>query len=131
MTEVEVNKALADLEASARRLNVESDQINHIITDIEQRIRQTNVGLACWVSLSPASGQIGWSKWNEKWALLYRVGNDGNDPDGDGYDYTVLLSTSRDTRIRALKEIEHLIKLLNELARDAIETIERAKTLVR
>jgi hypothetical protein len=52
MTEVEFSRLLSELTQTAAALNKASDGINTIIERCEQKLKELNVGLECWVTIN-------------------------------------------------------------------------------
>ena len=99
MTEVELSTLLAELSASAKKLNRESDSLNDLIERLEATLQKINVGIEVWLDDAPLESetsedeapndhelelyekeieerQLGFTKLNSGWRLAVRTVTD-------------------------------------------------------
>jgi len=99
MTEVELSTLLAELSASAKKLNRESDSLNDLIERLEATLQKINVGIEVWLDDAPLESetsedeapndhelelyekeieerQLGFTKLNSGWRLAVRTATD-------------------------------------------------------
>jgi hypothetical protein len=156
MVETPFPSLLAKLDENAARLNAASDSLNLILTTVEQRLAQANVGVEVWLRQALASTEaegstggettwtaqfLGFAKVNGQWTLAIKstrfvsgfFEGDTSCPYRNGYkdgEPIRLAKASRELRIQALEHVPALIELLSQEANRCIETIDNAKRLV-
>ena len=105
MTEVELSTLLAELSASAKKLNRESDSLNDLIERLEATLQKINVGIEVWLDHEPLESetiederlngdelyeaeteesQLGFTKLNSGWRLAVRTATHKYEHDGFG-----------------------------------------------
>jgi len=108
MTEVELSTLLAELSASAKKLNRESDSLNDLIERLEATLQKINVGIEVWLDDAPLESetsedeapndhelelyekeieerQLGFTKLNSGWRLAVRTATYKYEHDGFGH----------------------------------------------
>lgn len=151
----EFSALLSQFTETAGRLNSASDSLNSILSTIEKRLVEANVGVETWLSSdlvqSDSEGSsggettwtsqvLGFAKIEGEWGLAVKpvkhvsgfFQGDDNCPYGMRYkdgEPVRLLKASREIRIKALEAAPQLIKQLTEEADRYIQTIEQAKSL--
>jgi len=106
MTEVELSTLLAELSASAKKLNRESDSLNDLIERLEATLQKINVGIEVWLDRAPLESetiedeapnddelyekeieerQLGFTKLNSGWRLAVRTATYKYEHDGFGH----------------------------------------------
>lgn len=157
MTEVEFSRQLSELTTTAKALNEESNSLNAVIKQFEEKLRAINLGLEVWVSDDPLEKrdateedtkpyvsaewrqELGFVKSEPAWCLAVREALYGYEyPDRSGHrrlsyanSPVRLLESSRKTRIEAIKRFPELVRVMNEEARGAVQAIEDAKKLIK
>jgi hypothetical protein len=158
MTDAEVSRLLSELKESAQELNSASDSINLIISSIEQKILESNVGLECWLLSEPLnSGEptrqqindrgdwgsawtdtvLGFAKLDahEGWRLAVReIGFTAVEDAEAVADYeqpSPLWRASRELRIRALEKMPALLQCLRDKVKKSLDAIAKAKKMVQ
>jgi hypothetical protein len=155
MSDQELSRLLSELQQNAQKLNEASDSINLVVTSIEQKIVESNVGLECWLDFDPID-RTKWTYWRddsntdhssrtetilgfaklvqpEGWRLAVRereVDTYGEETKSEYKTPTPLWRASRELRIRALEKMPDIIELLRDEAKRSLEAIARAKKLV-
>ena len=146
---------ILELLETAETLNTTSNSINTILHAVERQLIEANLGLEVWLDqydsdkLSQTTRrderythprsyetELGFAKLGDGWHLARREVVIDTDPQGnevcresmDGP--SPLAQASRKERIAALRRLPRLIEALNLEARDAITTIEQAKSLI-
>ena len=144
MTEVELPSLLSDLQESAQKLNNESAAMNSIISSIESRLVQMNLGVECWLEnsllgvddngSSTETASLGFAKVNGQWGLfikVYKQGTAGLLETLNLIQGVPLSRASRELRIAALAKMPTLVKQLSDEVKRKLKTIEDAKLLVK
>lgn len=147
------SSALDRFTSASARLNAESDSVNAIILDVEQRLVAANPGAECWLDSAltasdherSARGEttwtvhlLGFSKVDGEWCIAvkprtYVTGffeGDTACPYRDEFvagDTVPLLNASRDLRIAALSLLPELIESLAEIVEHYNRTISETK----
>ena len=159
MSDQELSRLLSELQQDAQKLNEASDSINLIVTSIEQKIVESNVGLECWLDSDPIY-RSKWTYWNddnnvdhsartetilgfaklvqpEGWRLAVREREvetygrpDQEETKSEYKTPTPLWRASRELRIRALEKMPDIVELLRDEAKRSLEAIARAKKLI-
>ena len=117
----EVDDQLKLLEESSRKLNQESNSLNSLIDKVEKRLGVANPGIP--VQVRAYGSPLAFDKFGDEWRLLAVVENEN-----DEEEYVPLSNTSRAMRIEALKSLPFLIRELDNKVKDALSTIEEAKS---
>ncbi len=154
MTEVDLKAVFPALETQATRLNEASDHANRVLTAIEQRLVNLNIGLEVWYSkpldTTDSEGdfgayatserviqKLGLARVDGKWCLAVKpirqvsgfFQGDMDCPFTNQYadaPPTPLLKHSRALRIAALREMPEFVVLLNEHITSTIHELEEA-----
>lgn len=153
MTEVNFDSLFPSLEAKAARLNEASDNANKVLSGIEKRLIDMNIGIEVWDSepldiaipegdLGPnkTSSQIvqvlGFARAEGKWCLAVKpirlvdgfFQGDMDSPFQNRYGAgppTPLLQAARALRIAALRKMPKFIAALDEHVAETVNEIEK------
>jgi hypothetical protein len=155
-----LGKQLQTLLETAQTLNTKSDEINGIITALDEQLARANLGCEVWLDqyadhelsrrfagrLDDPEGitryevrQLGYARCGDGWHLSVREvtvteqTNAGGEPTELRADALLLhpiRGSTRQERIAALRLLPVLLERLNQEAAAAIQTIEDAKRLV-
>jgi hypothetical protein len=130
MTEAEFSRQLSELSTVAADLNRESDAINDLLSRFEDQIRALNVGIVAGVDMS---GDI-----ELQWRKLSRQAKKPGLPYPGTEEYWGLaingdpaLNCSRDLRIAALEKLPFLVTVLTREAKNRLDVIRKAKSIVK
>ncbi len=154
MTEVDLETVFPTLKTQSTRLNEASDHANRVLTSIEQRLVNLNIGLEVWypkpLDTTDSEGDLGPHKTSSrviqvvglarvdgKWCLAVKpirvvsgfFQGDMDCPFENQYTDgppTPLLKHSRALRIAALREMPEFLAQLNEHITSTIHDLEEA-----
>ncbi len=156
MSEVNLNSIFSSLETQAKQLNEISDEANHMLSMVEQRLIDLNIGLEIWYSdpleRSDSEGNIsshetstervkflGFARTDGKWCFAvktFRIVNgfyqgDMDCPFQNNFaegQPVPLLKQSRDLRIRALEVLPKFLEKIDKDIKTKIHDLEIAKS---
>jgi hypothetical protein len=120
------------LSGAAKGLNTTSDLLAKPISELESAIKALNLGITCWVTIhkwsspdktSETFDELGYAKIDGKWGFAIRTRECIDYADYNNIEGQWLFNEApRSLRADA---VEHLPKLLDALARDAITTTKK------
>ena len=139
----------SSLEKKAKTINQHSDQLTAYLEAINDKLNSLNLGIevVCpnrfdWVEgeeESEIDSYLGYGKLQSTWGLLVRFVKTiptGHDNQGEPLGWRTLdtrklflLSCSRQLRMKAVDEIQKLIKILETEAEKLGESVSKAKTI--
>ncbi len=145
---------LAVLTGLSKNLNRQSNQVNDLLKEFEQKLYALNLGVEEWAYDDPLAttptnfydGEkdreyresydvvLGWGRMGERYGLLiqsvtYRWEQDEWVMINEG-PRTPLLQASREVRIAALEKVDSLIKALTERVKRVVESITVAERAI-
>ncbi len=145
---------LSELTPLAKELNQTTDEINGIISTVNEKLAALNLGVEAWLDPSttskiPAADMtvthlhrstasmpvLGYAKLEDAWQLaikeekiIYQWNDDAREEEEVSEDsYRPLLKASRDVRLRALEQLPQLLDALKREGERVIKTIARAR----
>ena len=148
---------LSDLTKLSKQLNEESNQVNQVLQNFEQKLNDMNLGVEAWLNPGahnlPAlrsrpyedNGQfleeievLGFGRFGQRYALLFKTQcwkrrGDGQDPEWDLVSEgpaRPLLQASRELRIRALDQLETLLGEIKIQGEKILEQIDKGRKIV-
>jgi hypothetical protein len=154
MPEGKLAPMLTTLLTEAETLNTASNSINTIINAVEERLVQANLGLEVWLIHTPLSDdtrpdendeygrkiqlarELGFAQVGSRWHIAIReqryiLDEDGNEESSSCLRAPApLAQASRVDRLAALPLLPNLIGSLTSAAKEATQTIEKAKGLI-
>ena len=145
--ETKIMADINDLKGVADKLNKESDALQEILKNLNEKLGALNIGLEVWLYKSTrhyvrwfntmnADWSLGYTKTNEGWCVAVRLVKVeevdevmfvNSDPD---YEPMPLLKASRSVRIEASKYFEWLIEEIQSKIEESLKTIDSAKRAV-
>ena len=129
------DSSLEKLKENSINLNKSTDELNKIITEIENRLIDMKLGVTAWVEkpvvINSIDGEdreyfIGFTRFNFDWRIVSMIKKD-NKPSKN---IVPLLYTNRVVRMAACSVLEDLILALNEKTEKFISDVNNAKNLV-
>ena len=154
-----IDNALKNLSALSGKLKGETEELNKVIADLDERIRKTGIGVSVWLGnlldqderfelMDDGNGgerrvrvrygwELGYAKVGEVWAIAARKtrGEEVLDESGvaefvwDNHEPIPLGKSPRHIRVEAASLLEGLIESLSERAKHFIKNIGQAKKL--
>ena len=145
---------LSELTPLAKELNQTTDEINGIISTVNEKLAALNLGVEAWldpstISKIPAADLtvthlhrstastpvLGYAKLEDAWQLaikeekiIYQWNDDAREEEEVSEDsYRPLLKASRDVRLRALEQLPQLLDALKRQGEAVMKTIARAQ----
>lgn len=135
-----IDDALKKLTSRAAALNAASDEMNTLLGQIEDRIRESEANVSVWimpllnVTLADYDGvtvqegwQLGYAKLNQKWQIAARPAVDDNVEVQATGDEVPLNSAPRVVRAEAMHRLEDLIHALAARVDAFVESVAEAK----
>ena len=149
---------LSSLTKLSKTLNEKSNQSNKLLQDLERKLVAMNLGVEVWLMNSPLTSLIttvsddsddeitrewkhstdevlGFGRFGDKQALLVKtIEYDANH--NGGWDIAhqgrpqLLLSASRELRVKALEKVKLLLDELEDEAKKIIESIQEGKSII-
>jgi hypothetical protein len=149
---VPIENALKDLSVLGKKLKSETDALNEVITNLNRRLAETEIGISTWtallddrertaitadeIQLRLRSGwQLGYCKVGDAWTIAvkqveWQLDDSGNfDHDVYEKDPISLLKAPRHIRVEPAAHLEDLVESLSRKAKEFIANIEKAKKL--
>jgi len=127
---------LSQLIPIAKKLNSQSNEINDVITSLNNELASLNLGIEFWLDSDEAKNfQVGFARVSTgtgaEWQLAYRTRNDARFENAGEYQAAQpLLKASRNLRIEGLALSREILVNLKSEAETKLKHIERAKQLV-
>jgi len=145
---------LSELTPLAKELNQTTNEINGIISTVNEKLAALNLGVEAWLDPSttskiPAADMtvthlhrstastpvLGYAKLEDAWQLaikeekiIYQWNDDAREEEEVSEDsYRPLLKASRDVRLRALEQLPQLLDALKRQGEAVMKTIARAR----
>ena len=146
---------LSELTPLAKELNQTTDEINSIISTVNEKLAALNLGVEAWLDPSTTSKipaadltvtthlhrstasmpVLGYAKLEDAWQLaikeekiIYQWNDDAREEEEVSEDsYRPLLKASRDVRLRALEQLPQLLDALKRQGEAVLKTIARAQ----
>ena len=144
---------LSELTPLAKELNQTTDEINSIISTVNEKLAALNLGVEAWLDPSttskiPAADMtvtthlqtasmpvLGYAKLEDAWQLaikeekiIYQWNDDAREEEEVSEDsYRPLLKASREVRLRALEQLPQLLDALKRQGEAVLKTIARAQ----
>lgn len=130
--------SIARLQSLADELNAESNDLNQIITTVSDKLAALNLGVEVWYNgdkpedaLGPFDVQLGFARIpdTKRWALATRTRILDHTPGEPRWEIRALIKAPREVRVAGLETIDAIVNLIQEKARDRLESIRKAKRL--
>jgi hypothetical protein len=146
---------IADLAPLAKKVNETTDQINQIISTLNEKLAKLNLGVEIWLdrpgcALDATGWQVqhatcrtrnlwllGYSRLDAGWQLTVKQVTEESAIDDGGEEhleelnprYFPLLSASRKLRLAALDQVPRLLDEMNDEGRKLLDTVSTARKL--
>lgn len=150
MSKAEAMANLSELSTLSKTLNEESNRVNELLSDVEKRLLEMNLGVEAWVVIKEerytegqdedtsnwiAETQIGLANWHGQPKLMVRrVHSQQTSEYGESsYEertqdsYQPLLQASRAIRLKAMASLEELLDAILEEAKQVLAGINKGK----
>jgi hypothetical protein len=145
---VPIDAALRELSFFSEQLNRETEVLNSLILDLEQRLAAAQIGVSVWLSesllaenengTSSTGWLLGYGKLSEAWRILAKpvtrtwvpVYDDPGEYSSRTEDRGAIVALANAPRIVRVEAAEHLEPLVNQIAEKVkgfIANIEKAK----
>lgn len=143
MSDKNVSEQLAHLSKIATELNEAGDEAREVITEFENRLEATNIGLECWLwdqKLEPwedATGDseaftiIGWDKFGGNWRLVVARAKAFA---GEIHEFSAdepLVNASRTIRVQSVPLLQKLLAKLVADGEQHAEVVRKTIAAVR
>ena len=147
---VPIEDALKDLSTLGTKLKSETEELNEVIANLNQRLKETRIGVSAWTGIlldekdktevGPYNSEVvlktgwelGYAKVDDAWTIAVRHTSCDRDGEEGGWRDEIpisLLKAPRHVRVESADHLETLIEKIADRARRFIASIEKAKKL--
>ncbi len=111
------------LETAVAELNQETDALNEVIRDFEDRLSTAGVGCETWLAAKFMEYEIGYSKVGGQWCVAVRR-RESDEP-------CAILKMPRAVRVAACERLEELADQLVTIVESRLIDVRRAQRLAK